>query len=186
MHNQSTTRGRDEEVSGYQQVALANCGTTPDSRAVDFADWNWLPINDSDPRAVAIYRRHYSVDLKRNHRSGIGGPGERMVLLTSGCDALWVWRRRPDGLPLNVRGYDDGQRGVMCSVFRNESTIRSSDLIQEAMGLAWQRWPGVRLFTYVKGSAIRSTNPGYCFKVAGWKKCGVSKGGLVILEAVPQ
>jgi hypothetical protein len=83
-------------------------------------------------------------------------------------------------------GYDDGQRGVMCSVFRNEGAHRSSDLIREACELAWQRWPGARLFTYVADAKVRSTNPGYCFQVAGWRKCGRNKDGrLTILELLP-
>src|SRR3990167_4937464 len=56
----------------------------------------WFACSDADPRAIGIYRRHYSANLKRNHHAGIGGPGERMVLLTQDCSALWVWRRRPE------------------------------------------------------------------------------------------
>lgn len=155
------------------------------------ATWSWLPCSDADPRAIAIYRRHYSVrDHSRNHRHGIGGPGERMVLLTQDCQALWVWRRRPEGLAVNPRGYDDGQRGVMCSVFRNEGPLLSSDLVAEASALAWDRWPGKRLFTYVDGGKTAGRrgkrNPaGYCFRAAGWEECGVTKGGLVILEKLP-
>jgi len=144
---------------------------------------HWYACRDADPRAVALYRRHYSADTRRNHHSGIGGPGERMVLLTVTCDALWVWRRRPEGLAVNTRGYDDGQRGVMCAVFRNEGGVLSSELVREASALAWERWPKSRLFTYVDGNKIRSTNPGACFKLAGWRQCGETKGGLVILEA---
>jgi hypothetical protein len=96
-----------------------------------------------------------------------------MVLLTIGCDALWVWRKFKD---------DSGQVGVNCAVFRNESGTRSSELVREAMAHAWARWPGERLYTYVNATAIRSTNPGYCFKMAGWSDCGRTKGGLVILE----
>jgi hypothetical protein len=43
-----------------------------------------------------------------------------------------------------------GQRGVNCAVFRNESSVLSSELIREACGLAWTRWPGERLYTYVR------------------------------------
>jgi len=44
------------------------------------------------------------------------------------------------------------------------------------------KWPGERLYTYVNSHKIRSTNPGYCFLRAGWRKCGMTKGGLIILE----
>lgn len=148
-------------------------------------DCHWLPIKDGDPRAAAIYRRHYSCyQYKDNRRSQHGyrnrfliiGPGEKMLLMTVTCDALFGWRKFID---------DSGQQGVNCSVFRNESTVRSSELILEAEQHAWARWPGARLYTYVKGDAIRSTNPGYCYKKAGWIICGTTKGGLVILEKMP-
>jgi hypothetical protein len=96
-----------------------------------------------------------------------------MVLLGFLCDALFVWRKFID---------DSGQNGVNCAVFRNESQHRSSDMIREAMTWAWQRWPGERLYTTVDPRKIRSTNPGYCFLMAGWRKCGTTKGGLLILE----
>ena len=138
----------------------------------------WLPVSDGDPRARDLMRRHYSAHHYadgRNPRLFVG-PGEKMVLLTLPCDALFVWRKFIS---------DDGQTGVNCAVFRNESPILSSTLIREAMELAWARWPGQRLYTYVNPRKIASTNPGYCFKRAGWRTCGMSKGGLVILERLP-
>ena len=149
-------------------------------------DCHWLPVKDGDQRASALYRRHYScyqyADNRRaNHanrnRFLIVGPGEKMVLMTVGCDALFVWRKFID---------KSGQEGVNCAVFRNESDILSSTLILEAETHAWARWPGARLYTYVNGGAVQSVNPGYCFKMAGWKTCGTTKAkGLVILEKYP-
>jgi hypothetical protein len=143
----------------------------------------WLPVKDGDQRAAALYRRHYScyqyadnrrADPRNGHRFLIAGPGEKMVLMTVGCDALFVWRKFIDA---------SGQTGVNCAVFRNESAHLSSALVLDAERHAWVRWPGERLYTYVNGSAIRSTNPGYCFQVAGWRKCGVTKAKqLIILE----
>jgi len=135
----------------------------------------WIPIADGDDRARGIYRRHYSA---RHYKDGRNprlfvGPGEKMVLLTVGADALFVWRKFIS---------DDGQKGVNCAVFRNEGTGLSSDLIREACEAAWQRWPDERLYTYVNPRRVRSTNPGCCFLKAGWQRCGTSKGGLVILE----
>ena len=102
-----------------------------------------------------------------------------MALLTEWCDALFVWRH--DLVPRL-----DGQSGCNCTVFRNESDTLSSELIKEADELAWNRWPGERHFTYVCDSLIRSVNPGYCFKQAGWRTCGRNKDGrLTILERLP-
>ena len=139
---------------------------------------HWYGVADGDPRAFALYQRHYSYRTYKSGRTNrlIAGPGEKMVLLTYQCDALFVWRK-----------FDDMRHepGINCAVFRNESSIRASDLIREAMELAWQRWPGERLYTYVNSKKIKSTNPGYCYKMAGWKVCGETKGGLLILEALP-
>lgn len=149
---------------------------------------HWYAVSDADPRAVALYSRHYSADRKnvRAWRSGIGGPGERTVLLTTDACALWVWRSRPECLVKGARGYDDGQRGIMCSVFRNESAVLSSVLVEEAVDIAWRRWPATRLFTYVWDSKVKSANPGYCFKKAGWRTCGRNADGrLTILEILP-
>jgi hypothetical protein len=76
--------------------------------------------------------------------------GEKMVLLTEKEDALFVWRRQ--------RFTRDGQQGVCCTIFRNESHYQSSQMIREAMGLAWRRWPGERLFTYVNPAKVNSKN----------------------------
>lgn len=139
---------------------------------------HWLSIRGADPRARALMRRHYSARRYRDGRNPqrIVGPGEYMALLTLAGDALFIWRKfRPA----------DGQEGVNCAVFRNEGTALSSELIREACELAWQRWPGARLYTYVNPRRVRSRNPGYCFLCAGWRRCGRSKGGLVILEVNP-
>lgn len=87
-------------------------------------------------------------------------------MLTEQCDALWAWRKFISG---------DGQIGVNCAIFRNESGVLSSTLIIEAEEIAWRRWPGERLFTYIAARSIRSTNPGCCYKKAGWKLCGETK-----------
>lgn len=145
----------------------------------------WLPSADADPRAVALYRRHYSSAMA-NANAAVGrraslsfvGPGERMVLLTRDCDALFAWRRERR---------QDGQEGINCSVFRNEGPVLSSVLIREACDLAWGRWPGSRLFTFVNPRAIRSNNPGACFIRAGWTRLPTltKKRRLVILERLP-
>lgn len=135
----------------------------------------WLLSYDGNPAARQLADRHYS----RKTKGAIlfCGPGEKMVLMTADKKAVFVWRK------CNYRL--DTQTGVECTMFRNEGQELSSELIKEACKWAWMRWPGQRLFTYVKDSAIKSTNPGYCFKKAGWSKCGRNKfGKLTILENV--
>ena len=135
---------------------------------------NWIGIKDGDPRAVALYRRHYSCRDRRIDygRYGFSGKGESMVLITLHHDALWCWRK--------VEG-----EGIYCSVFRNEGPVLSSNLIREADELARQRWPDVtRHYTHVDGREVRGD--GLCFKAAGWRKLRgrTKKKHLITLEMV--
>lgn len=142
-----------------------------------FPEYIWYEVKDGDKRALALMRRHYSWRDYKDHRPRtlFVGPGEKLVLLTPNYDALFIWRKFIN---------DAGQVGVNCAAFRNESDHKSSYLIEQAMEFAFIRWPNERLYTYVNPTKIKSTNPGYCFKLAGWRVCGKSKGGLIILEYV--
>ena len=144
----------------------------------------WRVVRDGDPRASALYRRHYSCYTYRDgrrhnpsnrHRHLIMGPGQKLLLLGGDCLALFGWRKFIDR---------SGQEGINCAIFRNESPYLSSQLILEAETLALSAWSDVeRFYTYVNPKAIASKNPGYCFKMAGWRTCGVTAvRKLLILE----
>lgn len=137
----------------------------------------WILAQDGEPELRAIYERHYSCYHYKDGRKPklFGGPGEKIVLTLPDRTALWVWRKFKD---------DSGQQGINCAVFRNESTIRSSDLIREACAISDLVWPGERLYTYIRAEAVKSRNPGWCYICAGWKRCGRTKNGLHILERV--
>ena len=139
---------------------------------------SWYLTGDGDEYCLALYERHYSCyDYKDGRiRKLFIGPGEKIVLRTWEADAMFVWRKF-----LN----DSGQKGIYCSIFRNESQAQSSTLIQEADAIADEIWLDKRLYTYVNEKKIRSTNPGYCFQKAGWTKCGKSKTNkLIIFERI--
>lgn len=139
----------------------------------------WVEVRDGDDTVRSVFDRHYSRQHYRDGRSPklFVGPGEKMVLMTPDARAIFVWRKFIS---------DDGQQGINCAVFRREAGPRASDLILAAMSLAWARWPGERLYTYVDARKIRSINPGACFPRAGWRRCGLTKHNrLVILEVLP-
>jgi hypothetical protein len=125
-----------------------------------------------------MYERHYSAYryADRRKRTQFIGPGEKVVLRTEQADAVFAWRKFID---------DSGQTGVNCAVFRNESAHRSSDLIRQADAIADCLWPDSRHYTYVDPAKVASKNPGFSFKCAGWRKCGLTKNGLIILEKLP-
>lgn len=143
------------------------------------AESPWVQVRDGDLTAWALFQRHYSkyhYADGRNPRRFVG-PGERIVLITADGAALFVWRL--------FRSMDE-QTGINCAVFRNEGPILSSTLILEAEKIAHARWPGMRMYTYVNPRSIRSSNPGFCFKAAGWKACGRTKRrDYIILEKQP-
>ena len=150
-------------------------------------DWdyksNWFGASKADPRVAYLFSHHYSSrkggkTIRDWQRAGITANGESMTLITPDACALFVWLRQ------NKR--DDGEVGVNCAVFRNEAPglYLSSDLILEAEQLAWDRWPGERLFTFVDGREV--SGDGACFKHAGWRKLNRrTKHGLIILEKYP-
>lgn len=135
----------------------------------------WWVTRDGDLDCLALYERHYSAYRYADGRERrlFVGPGEKLVLRTAAGDACFAWRRFID---------DSGQQGVNCAVFRNESQHLSSTLIRQADAIADAVWTDRRHYTYVDGQAVASRNPGYCFLAAGWKRCGRTKGGLLILE----
>jgi hypothetical protein len=142
----------------------------------------WVPILDGDGDACEMFERHYSAakSLRLRRERGtrlIAGPGYKLVLSTPCRRALFVWRKFQSA---------DDQTGINCAIFRNEGAGLSSDLIREADQLADRRWPGERHYTYVNPRAVRSANPGYCFIMAGWRRCGITKARkLLILERRP-
>jgi len=145
----------------------------------------WWKTKDGDKHCLAVYRRHYSHRAYRDGRtvSQFVGPGEPFVLRNDPrepIEAVFVWRKFTDDCIDQRTG--ERQQGVNCAVFRNEGSARSSDLIRQADAIAFACWPDRRHYTYVDPARVASEIPGYCFRRAGWKRCGVTKGGLLVLE----
>jgi hypothetical protein len=144
----------------------------------------WIETRDGDRSGLVMFRRHYSRYVYADGRQPklFVGPGFKLVLITPAADALFVWRKSIQA---------DGQDGLNCSVFRNEGKTLASDLIREADDIAFERWPGMRHFTYVNPAKIRHTRqPGRCFLKAGWRYVRDDSGrimrtkrrNLIILE----
>jgi hypothetical protein len=136
--------------------------------------WDGLVVtNHFDPEMAQLADRHYS-------RRTVGArqfcyAGRKLVLRDTAGDVLFVWMWPLEEMRM------DGQAGYSCAIFRNEGPRRSSEIILEAEAAAFAKWGSNRVFTYVNPAKIRSTNPGCCFKAAGWKRIGQSKGGLALL-----
>lgn len=144
----------------------------------------WRRVKKFDVRACWLADRHYS-------RRKVGSPqfmppGQTIVLLS--LDELAVfgwWRPHPDaGLEAM-----NGLNGWTCTIFRNESPILSSLLILDAEKAITECGYDIGpdgLITYVWDSKIRSVNPGYCFKKAGYRRAGRSADGRkTLLQKFP-
>jgi hypothetical protein len=106
-------------------------------------------------------------------------PGQTICLLTDGAVFGW-WRPHPAAGIQAMNGLD----GWTCTIFRNEGPHRSSNLILEAETWLAECGPDGML-TYVWDSRVRSSNPGFCFQAAGWKKIGRSADGRKTLLRKP-
>lgn len=158
---------------------------------------NWHLSHRADPRAVQLADRHYN-------RQKIGTPqfvppGRCLVLLTENADALWV-----TSWPFAAYVKHAWAGAWVCSSFRNESAVLSSELIHEAVavtrwfkhmpvpdgdgGLANELWlddpePPMGFITFVDADKTRrKRDPGRCYRKAGWSHVGYTEGGLVALQ----
>jgi hypothetical protein len=139
-----------------------------------------LPFTDGlirtthfDPEMAMLADRHYS--RRTPGARQFSNSGRKLVLRDALGQVLFIWM-----FPFPELRFDS-QTGYNCAMFRNESLRRSSEIILEAEQFAVEKWGPNRFYTFIDASKIKSVNPGYCFKMAGWKQEGFSKGGKVIL-----
>lgn len=97
-------------------------------------------------------------------------PGERLVLVSADETAVFGWwRPHPSSGIKAMNGLD----GWTCTIFRNTGPVLSSLLILEAELLLVSEKGSCGpsgMLTYVWDKKVKSSNPGYCFKKAGWCK----------------
>ena len=125
-----------------------------------------IVTKDGDPECRAMADRHYS--RKSKGASLFVGPGKKIVLRNPEGTWLFVWRNSEKRL--------DGQSGWECTIFRNESSLLSSEIIRGC-----EAYVSGRKYTYVNPRKVRSSNPGFCFLCNGWVKAGISKDKKLIL-----
>lgn len=143
----------------------------------------WEIAHRADRRCLELADRHYS-------RQKIGTPqfvppGRCLVLYaqTDTGRAVWV-----TSWPFAEYVKHAWAGAWVCSIFRNEGAGLSSDLIRQAVSASRAYYgepPPLGIITFVLPSAIRSTNPGACYKAAGWKRVGAAKDGKPCLQQLP-
>lgn len=142
----------------------------------------WIVVGKFDPRTARLADGHYS-------RRKVGSPqfmppGQTLILLSDDETAVFGWwRPHPASGLSSMNGLD----GWTCTIFRNIGPALSSDLILAAEKELLSRHDvgPDGLLTYVWDAKVRSANPGYCFKVAGWRRRGRSADGRKTLLHKP-
>jgi hypothetical protein len=143
---------------------------------------NWRLSHRFDSRALPLADRHYN-------RQKIGSPqfvppGRCIVLLTPDADALWV-----TSYPFAEYVKHAWAGAWMNSCFRNESSNLSSGLIREAVAATRGIWgdpPPLGMITFVDTTKVRKKRDfGRCYRKAGFKPTGWTKGGLLALQLLP-
>lgn len=144
---------------------------------------HWLLSDRGDPKATRIADRHYN--RQKPGTSQFVPPGRCLVLLTADADALWI-----TSYPFAEYVKHQWAGAWVCSAFRNESPLLSSQLIREAVAITRWRWPEIPslgMITFVDASKVKhKRDPGRCYLKAGFKKVGYTKGGLVALQLAPK
>ena len=164
----------------------------------------WRISSSSDPASLRIvdglgrFREHGPHYSRRSPGSKtFTGVGREVVLVTECGRAVWavVLQKTP---PRKGSGSSRGRTGAPDNhvkwvfrnmMFRNLGAGLSSELIRWAVGathIVWVRKygapPPVRMRTEVNLRKVRSTNPGYCYQMAGWTKGQVKRGLLHLYE----
>jgi hypothetical protein len=141
----------------------------------------WVLSHRADPLALPLANAHYP---RQTHASPqFVAPGSCLVLRTEDRRALWVtlWQR-PEYT-------DHAWPGAwVCSLFRNEGAGLSSELIREAVAATRWRYgtpPAAGMVTFVDASQVRSPNPGYCFRCAGFVRVGETASGKLAFRLAP-
>lgn len=168
---------------------------------------SWLLSSSSDPRALAVVDglgrfagmgAHYS---RRSPGSRtFTGVGQEIVLVSECGTAVWavVRQRTParagSGSSRGRTGQTDTTvRHVWRNMlFRNLGESLSSDLIKSATLETYRLWmeryqemPSEPLRTEVDVKKVRSSNPGYCYQMAGWRKGEIKRKKLFLYAPTP-
>ena len=155
----------------------------------------WRLSSSSDPHALALvdgtgpwseHGPHYS--RRTPGSKTFTGVGREIVLVTDSAVWACVYQRTPSargtGGSRGRTGQPDSKARYIWRnmLFRNLGPARSSDLIRSALEATYVHGslPAERLRTEIGLAHVRSRNPGYCYKCAGWTTDRIVRGKLYL------
>jgi hypothetical protein len=147
----------------------------------------WWRSWKADPVAVAIAADHYSRRRRaRPTQRQWCPPGRGVPLRVLDWTGTALWHTHWPAADLAMHGRGDAW---ICSIFRNLGAGLSSALIVDALAVTRDELgdpPAGGTITFVDETEIQSPNPGYCFKVVGFRPIGRTKDrGLLTLWLPP-
>jgi hypothetical protein len=140
-----------------------------------FDDALLIPTSPVDIECRRLADRHYP--RQTPGAPEFTGNGQKLILRDAAGLVVFAWL-----FPNPALRRWDGQVGYNNVIFRNESAVQSSAIILEAEQHAVAKWGPRLAYTYIDPRKVRSVNPGYCFKCAGWVFKRRSSRGKHLLE----
>jgi len=141
-------------------------------------------VRPTEESILAMVRNHYS------HRSNVAArprtaktgktwwSNAKLIVFSDPDRTLvfaWQWPR--------TEFRADKQEGFNNTLFHRSDrcTAKASEIILAAERAVIAHWGPSRAYTYVDPEEV-SANPGYCYKVAGWKFVKIAASGKHLLE----
>lgn len=135
----------------------------------------WNVVHKGTKAAVRTADGHYS--RQKPGTSQFTRPGKNLVLLGTDEKSVWVsWRPAVGGRMDNLDCYE-------CVMYSRKSGPLASAQIKEAVAITEEFWgppPKDGWITFIKPGAVKSSNPGCCFKKAGWTPFGTNANGKLL------
>jgi len=145
-------------------------------------DQMWTLSYRCDPAGRRLADRHYN--RRKIGAANFVPPGRCLVLKCPG--AVWT-----TSYPYAEYVRHEWAGAWMNSLFRREPECDhlASDLILAAVAATRWRWdvPDLGMITFVDaGKVRRKRDPGRCYRRAGFRHVGFTKGGLYALQLLPE
>jgi hypothetical protein len=142
----------------------------------------WFKSNRFDADVLPLADRHYN-------RRKVGSPqfvppGRCIVFKTRDLKAVWT-----SSWPYAEFVKHAWPGAWVNSLFRNEGAGLSSELIREAVAATRACWPAIPdlgMVSFVDAKKTRhKRDPGRCYRKAGFRHVGFTKGGLYAFQMLP-
>jgi hypothetical protein len=150
---------------------------------------NWTLSHRADPKACRVADRHYN-------RQKVGSPqcappGRAFVLYAKqeGREAFWI-----TSWPFAEYVKHAWAGAWVCSAFRNETALRATDLIRQALAASRHHYgdpPPLGMVTFLDRKKVRPIKVrgvptwGRTWALAGFKHVGWTAGGLMAWQLLP-